>query len=136
MKFYEGVCPLFPWSLFRTLSATPYSSPSFWWGAIRLGIPLSSVEAEGAQERGVVVFTLQQLPDDQPFYFDRKSRLTIARTGNNLYTINGACRNVVVFRFLLPSSSPRILSLAADECGLTFLWWDIFVQAKIFREQA
>lgn len=48
------------------------------------------MEVEGAQERGIVVFTLQQLPDGQPFYFDHKSRLTIARMGDNLYAINGA----------------------------------------------
>jgi len=53
------------------------------------GIPLSSIENEGEVERGIVVFTLQQLPDGQPFYFEQKDRLKIERTGENLYTING-----------------------------------------------
>lgn len=69
------------------------------------GIPLSSVEVEGAQERGIVVFTLQQLPDGQPFYFDHKSRLTIARMGDNLYAINGKEFQGAVVKQVLPSDS-------------------------------
>jgi hypothetical protein len=90
----RGVARTHACSFFRSFvfggSGRRVTSSCYAAAAATAGIPLSSVEVEGAQERGIVVFTLQQLPDGQPFYFDHKSRLTIARMGDNLYAINGA----------------------------------------------